>query len=212
MTVPSTASLVTAAFTRARRVVEEHAEELGRLDAVAGDGDHGLGMVRGLRAAEVAASCESVGRSISAAADAFADAAGGASGALWGVFLRAVGMTLGDDEAAGSAPRRVVAALRAGQARIEEVGKCRLGDKTMLDALVPFIDTFESVAGSEPLGLAWRRAVEACEEATAATAGLVARRGRSAVLGERSVGTVDPGARSMCLVLGAMSVLFEEGS
>jgi dihydroxyacetone kinase len=74
------------------RVVTENEDELGRIDAVAGDGDHGTGMVRGLRAATAAAQGESgLGATLDAAGVAFADLAGGTSGMLWGVLLQAIG-------------------------------------------------------------------------------------------------------------------------
>jgi dihydroxyacetone kinase phosphoprotein-dependent L subunit len=200
---------VNAAVVAALATCTEHAEELGRLDAVAGDGDHGTGMVRGFEAASeaTAASTVTTGSAIIAAGDAFADAAGGASGALWGVFLRAIGKRIGDGDVS---PEVLVAALRAGQDQIERVGKARPGDKTMLDTLVPFIDALEeAVRIVDDLGPAWSAALEAARDATGQTADMVARRGRSSVLGEQSRGTVDPGARSLLLVLERVGQLLE---
>ncbi len=199
--------MVRNAFGACLTTCEVHEEELGRLDAAAGDGDHGSGMVRGFRAACVAAAGpqEGVGSCVTVAGEAFADAAGGASGALWGVFLQTVGRALAAEVVT---PALVAAALGKGEARLERLGKSQRGDKTLLDTLIPFLDALEThVSGGEMLSVAWVAALEIAREATAATASMIARRGRSAVLGERSLGTVDPGARSLLLVLEAVAPL-----
>ncbi|PSL04757.1 homodimeric dihydroxyacetone kinase [Haloactinopolyspora alba] len=177
--------------------LEEH---LGDLDAVAADGDHGTTMTRGIDAAVTAA-----GRSGPAAADvlvaagmAFADAAGGASGALWGSGLTTAGHVL---EAAGPDtpdPALLVRALREAEAAVVRLGGSEPGDKTLVDALRPLVDTFAAAVGDgEDVHEAWVRAARAAEDAAAATADLVAQRGRAARLGDRSNGTADPGAVSL---------------
>ena len=97
------APTILAALDAAKAVVDANVEELGRIDAIAGDGDHGIGMERGIHAA-VAAAADAVergagaGTALNLAADAWADKAGGTSGALWGMALRAVGQSVGDSE------------------------------------------------------------------------------------------------------------------
>lgn len=202
--------VVRTALAAALTTLQLNEEELGRLDSAAGDGDHGSGMVRGFTAACGAASAplQSVGECVSVAGEAFADAAGGASGALWGVFLQAVGRDL---DAETITPVLVATALRNGEAKIERLGKSKLGDKTLLDTLIPFLDRLDAhISSGATLSVAWADALEVAREATAATAGMVARRGRSAVLGERGLGTVDPGARSLLLVLEAMAPLIAD--
>lgn len=201
---------VRLAFMACLAACQRHEKELGQLDSAAGDGDHGAGMVRGFAAACAAASGshESVGTCVSSAGEAFADAAGGASGALWGVFLQTVGGCAGSDPLT---PAAVASALRTGETRLERLGKSRPGDKTLLDTLVPFLDALDlhiSVGGT--LAAAWAAALPVAREATEATSGMVARRGRSAVLGERSLGVVDPGARSLLLVLEAVAPILAE--
>jgi dihydroxyacetone kinase-like protein len=127
--------------------------------------------------------------------------AGGTSGPLWGTaFLRA-GAALGDRRELGAAD--VVALLRAAFGGIAQRGGAALGDKTLLDALGPFIDRFEAELGagspSELLG-ALDRAVEAAEHAAEATTGLIAKRGRAAYTGERSIGSPDPGAVAVAVI------------
>lgn len=192
-------------------VCRDHEAELGRLDAVAGDGDHGAGMVRGFTAAYAATDgfAGAAPASITAAGSAFADAAGGASGALWGVFLQTIGRSL---EEGAVTPSGVVAAIRDGEAALERLGKSLPGDKTLLDTLVPFLDALDvRVCEGARLSEAWADSLATAREATEATSRMVARRGRSAVLGERSLGTVDPGARSLLYVLeAALPVIVKE--
>jgi dihydroxyacetone kinase len=100
----------------------------------------------------------------------------------------------------------VVAALRSGGVQIGQLGKSQPGDKTLLDTLVPFLDALDGrVSRGMSLSQAWTDALAVAREATEATSLMVAKRGRSAVLGERSLGTVDPGARSLLLVLEAVA-------
>ncbi len=181
-------------------------DHLGRLDAVAGDGDHGMGMVRGMTAALAAARAASggsgAGRVLRAAGDAFSDRAGGTSGILWGILLTAVGDSLGDTEAVTA--ERLTAAVRHGAETVRRIGKAKLGDKTMLDALFPFIDSLEAeLAGGRPFAEAWQMAAATAVRAADETAKTVARIGRARPLAERSLGTPDPGAVSMGIVLTA---------
>jgi dihydroxyacetone kinase len=184
-----------------------HEDELGRLDSVAGDGDHGRGMVRGSSAAAAAAetAVEAGAGSASvlrAAGDAWGASAGGTSGVLWGAALAAVGARLGDQ--AEIDPADVASALAAGGAAVQELGKAEPGDKTMLDAIVPFIDELTARSGGEPLPEAWQSATVVAVAAAARTADLSPRVGRARPLAHRSVGTPDPGAISFGLAMQAV--------
>jgi dihydroxyacetone kinase len=196
-----TATAVLAAMTAA---IEDAADELGRVDAVAGDGDHGRGMVKGtsaaLQAAELADESGAGAASVlTAAGEAWASQAGGTSGVLWGAALAALGARLGDD-AETITPSDVAAAVRAGLEAITTLGKASVGDKTMLDALVPFVDRLEreTAAGAE-LAEAWEQAAADAEQAAQATADLKPKVGRARPLAERSLGTPDAGALSLAL-------------
>jgi dihydroxyacetone kinase len=184
-------------------VVTEHETELGRIDAVAGDGDHGTGMVRGLRAATAAAQGESgLGATLDAAGAAFADKAGGTSGMLWGVLLQAIGRTVGNTGTPTGSD--LVSAVRAGIDDLRRVGRADLGDKTMLDALIPFADTFAGgVEKSTDCAAAWQQAAEIATQKAVETAALRPKVGRARPLADRSVGTPDAGATSMALCLTA---------
>jgi dihydroxyacetone kinase len=184
--------------------IREAEPELARLDAVAGDGDHGRGMVKGVTHALEAAKAPleagaGVASVLAAAGDAWAGKAGGTSGVLWGQFLRALGAAVGDDPPEVSATT-VANAVRAGAGRIQELGKAELGDKTMLDALLPFADELErEVKDGAPLAGAWVAAARVASEAAAGTADLRPRLGRARPLAEKSVGTPDPGATSLAM-------------
>lgn len=189
-------------------VLVENERRLGDLDAVAGDGDHGSGMVRGIKAAVTAAETtqRGAGSVLQAAGRAFADVAGGTSGLLWGEFLVAIGRVMGDGPAPSA--EQTVEAVKAGASAIERVGGAQLGDKTMLDALLPFVSELgDSVRRGEPLAVAWAAGVGVAETAADATAALTPRRGRARPLAARSIGTPDPGAVSMALALRAVGAV-----
>jgi dihydroxyacetone kinase len=173
------------------------------MDAVAGDGDHGRGMVKGADAALAAATATlerggGAGAVLVAAGDAWAAEAGGTSGVLWGAGLRAAGATI-DDDAAVDACVLAPAAAAAAEA-IRRLGKAQVGDKTLVDALAPFVTTVElQIADGADAATAWWAATEAAEAAAAGTARLRPQLGRARPLAERSVGTPDPGATSLAL-------------
>lgn len=186
--------------------------ELGRLDAAAGDGDHGAAVVRGLRAA--VAAVESLGQGtpaaglLDAAGSAYGDAAGGASGALYGLCLSTVGQSLDRESCA---PEQVARALRAGCDAVCRFGRTKPGDKTLVDALDPFITQLDAaLAAGDALPAAWQAALAAAEEGAQATAQMVAKRGRSSRLGERSLGHPDPGAVSTLAILQAFGAALDQ--
>lgn len=201
------------ALERALESMKGAEEELGKLDAAAGDGDHGAGMVRGMTAAVEAAreGGGSAGAVLMRSGTAFTDAAGGASGALYGAWITAIGQSLGDEDNPDAAALHE--ALRSSLSTLEELGKVEPGDKTMLDTLNPFVRAFGEAAGEgvSP-GDAWERALPDAEEGADSTADMVSARGRASRLGERSRGHKDPGAVSMLYVLRAAGGALSEES
>lgn len=190
-------------------VCATHEAELGQLDAVAGDGDHGQGMVLGSRGA-VEAGRNARERGAGArtllihAGTAWAESAGGTSGALWGSALTAAGRALADDAAPDSSAG-VEALLNAVEA-VQRLGGAQPGDKTMVDAAAPFAQTLDKqFQAQESLSAALDAAASVATEAAASTAELKARLGRSRVLGEKSLGTPDPGATSFALLMTALA-------
>lgn len=199
---------VLAALGAAKAVVDANADELGRIDAIAGDGDHGIGMERGVRAA-VEAATDAVARGAGAAttlhfaADAWADKAGGTSGALWGMALRAVGDAVGDSKAPDAGA--VAAGVAGAAAAIMDFGKAKPGDKTLVDVLVPFRDALASGVGAgKSLTEAWAAAAVTAEQAAEDTAALLPLMGRARPHAEKSLGTPDAGAVSMALIIRAI--------
>lgn len=205
--------LAAAVLAQVRDAVVDHERELGRLDAIAGDGDHGVGMRRGVDAA-VAAAGEAVGaglsvhRVLTAAGEAWSERAGGTSGALWGSALAAAGRALGnqDSYSGGDAAAAVTAFADA----VTTLGKADVGDKTMVDALLPFRNAFVAAFdGGTPVTGALASAVTAARQAADATASLRPLKGRARPLAEKSLGHPDPGAVSFALIATRVSDYFE---
>ena len=189
--------------------VEENKDYLGQIDAIAGDGDHGIGMSRGSKAAAEAANEAQGGVEtvLAAAGHAFGDKAGGTSGILWGLLLEGVGKGLGNREKVTA--QRLADAVQNSAKNLQGFSKAELGDKTMLDALFPFVDTLVGkVDAGASIADAWRSAADACRTAAEATASLVPKIGRARPLAERSVGTPDPGAISLGLIVTAIGDVF----
>jgi len=179
----------------------------GDLDAVVGDGDFGYSMARGFE--QVLAGFDDFDRSdvgtfLKKVAVTITGRIGGTSGPIWGTaFLRAGAVAAGK---MALEPADVVAMLRAAVEGIMQRGQAELGDKTLLDALVPATDALEreldagngSTAAIQAASVAARAAAEATKD-------MVARRGRAAYTGERSRGSVDAGATAVAVMLERIS-------
>jgi dihydroxyacetone kinase-like protein len=176
----------------------------GDLDAVVGDGDFGYSLARGFE--NVLAGWDDVDRSdigtfLKKIGMTITARIGGTSGPIWGTAFMRAGMTAGaTDTLTGE---QVVAMLRAAVEGIKARGQADVGDKTLLDVLVPVTDRLEAelAAGSDAAQALAAMAATA-EEAADATADMVARRGRASYTGERSRGSVDAGAMGVAVILG----------
>ena len=178
-------------------VIESHAEELTSLDQAIGDGDHGINMKRGFDAvlADVAnLSAKPWPDFLKGVGTMLVMKVGGASGPLYGTLFMALGKELPAEPTRADLPRAFRAAIAAVQAR----GKSERGQKTMLDVLYPVAEALEAGAAEGP---AIARAAHAAAEATIP---VKAVRGRASFLGERSIGHMDPGARSSALMITAI--------
>ena len=183
-----------------RGTLHEHESELGRIDAIAGDGDHGVGMRNGIDAAcEAANPSVGLARMLADAGDAWSEKAGGTSGALWAAALRALGRAI-DDET--REPRDLVGAgAEAVLATITERGGAAVGDKTMVDALDPYVRVLtERLAEGDRIPAALETAARAASDAAAATTALRPALGRARPLAEKSLGHPDAGATSLALI------------
>lgn len=200
------ARVVLAGLIAAQSAIHEAESHLGELDAVAGDGDHGRGMVRGLDHAVTAATQAAEQQAgaaglLAAAGDAWAEYAGGTSGVLWGAGLRAFGAVLGDQGEVSD--EQVVRACHAWLDALTELGKASVGDKTLLDSAFYFVEALENDLG-RGLVPAWQAAAIVAEEAAERTAELSPKVGRARPLAARSIGTPDPGAVSFALCVQAV--------
>lgn len=198
------------------QTVIDNAEEFGRIDAIAGDGDHGIGMERGVVAARNAAKKTleqgaGAGTVLQFAADAWADEAGGTSGAIWGVILNTLGITIGNDEKPDAA--RVALAIAQANAGVMHFGKAKPGDKTLVDVLLPFSEAL-SAAADEGLSLAdaWRKGEQVARQSAQDTAQLVPKIGRARPLAERSLGTPDAGAISLAMIIAAVGACLADNT
>ena len=183
------------------------AEELCALDRAIGDGDHGTNMKRGLEA--VLAKAEDIvalptGEALSAIGKTLVMTVGGASGPLYGSFFLAAGAAI---ERGRRLPEDLADVFAAGVEAVGARGRSTAGEKTMLDVLVPVLDTLRAEAGRPDLAAQVRATAR---RSTERTAPMVATKGRAAYLGLRSVGHMDPGARSSCLIVEAICDIWEE--
>ncbi len=173
----------------------EHADELTSLDQAIGDGDHGLNMKRGFEAVLATLpglADKSLPEMLKAIGMTLVMKVGGASGPLVGTFFMELGKALPEQPARADLVAATDKAISAVKAR----GRSEAGQKTLLDVLVPVQAVL--ARGGEAKAIA----IEAAQAADRTTP-MLAIRGRASFLGERSVGHMDPGSRSVSLLIGA---------
>ena len=188
--------------TVARRVIAS-ADELTDLDRAIGDGDHGINMRRGFEAVLATAdelSAKNLGDSLKGVGTTLVMKVGGASGPLYGTLFMSLGKSLTDEVTREQAADAFAAAIDAVKAR----GKSDVGQKTMLDVLFPVLGVLREGGA----GMAARLKATAWAAAEK-TIPMRAIRGRASFLGERSIGHMDPGARSSALIVDAVADVME---
>jgi dihydroxyacetone kinase-like protein len=203
MTSPSSGSLEFVVRTIAQTAVDNE-REFGELDAVVGDGDFGYSLARGFEI--VLAEWDTYDRSepsvfLQKIALTISKRVGGTSGPLWGTaFLRAAAAAKGKTELTGE---DVVAMLRGAAEGIKKRGNSDVGDKTLLDALVPLTDAIAVQLAADPSVPApevAKVAASAARAAADATTSMQAMRGRASYTGERSIGSPDAGAVAVAVM------------
>lgn len=187
--------------------IAEQRDFLTQLDAAIGDADHGANMTRGFAAVQVKLDDldggTAPGKLLIEAGSTLVSTVGGASGPLWGSAFRAMGRALGDGENFDGAA--LADAVDAALAAVVDLGAASVGDKTMVDALVPASAALRAgVAADASLADAARAAADAAEAGARGTSPMQARKGRASYLGERSIGHQDPGATSAALIMRAL--------
>jgi phosphoenolpyruvate---glycerone phosphotransferase subunit DhaL len=212
---------MTAALDRTELVVRTIAETtvanekyFGDLDSVVGDGDFGYSLARGFE--KVLEQWDTLDRTdagvfLQKVATVISSRMGGTSGPIWGTaFLRAGAAVKGKEELGGS---DAVEMLRAAITGIKARGGADLGEKTLLDALVPMTDTLADLLeqGAETQA-ALDAAAASARESAEATSALQARRGRASYTGERSIGSPDPGALAIAVLAEEIANRWQDGS
>ena len=190
----------------AAAAIRANADELTELDRAIGDGDHGANLRRGFDAvAELAPELEAMplGAALQKAGMTLVMKVGGASGPLYGSLLMGIGKALTGASQSGAPNLSEIAdALQAGVDMVRKRGKSDVGDKTMLDVLAPVCEALrDGVSQSLPVPRLLDDLRAAAGRGLEATRALQARKGRASYLGERSVGHLDPGARSSQLIV-----------
>lgn len=189
---------------RTSAMVLAHAEELTELDQAIGDGDHGINMKRGFEALAVAADSIAElppGKALEKAGMTLVMSVGGASGPLYGSLLMSMGKAMPETV---SGIGDYATAFQAGVEAVMKRGKSQAGEKTMLEVLLPVAELLKAAEEFDP------DAVRATADAgLAATKDMKATKGRASFLGERSVGHLDPGARSSALLIHAVCDVIE---
>ncbi len=200
----------------ATKTIVDNAVYFAQLDSVVGDGDFGYSLRNGW---EVVLSDydtfdrTSAGTILKKIGLTLAAKVGGVSGPIWGTaFLRA-GAAAGDKTEL--TPDDVIAILRAAIVGIMARGGASLGEKTLLDALVPATDSLEASfadpASRQDHGVeAIQKAADVATKAAEETKGMLAMRGRAAYTGERSIGSVDAGATAIGIILQAIATAWRE--
>ena len=203
-------------LTTMAKTIVDNAEYFAHLDSIVGDGDFGYSLRNGW---EVVVSDyatfdhSSAGAILKKVALTLTAKVGGVSGPIWGTaFLRA-GIAAGDRTEL--APQDVIAMLRAAVTGIMARGGASLGEKTLLDALVPATDSLEAAIEDPAFQgdhgvAAIQRAADVVVKAAEETKGMLAMRGRAAYTGERSIGSVDAGATAIGVILQAISAAWRE--
>ena len=187
----------------ATQTLIDHVEELTALDQATGDGDHGLNMRRGALAIQAKLG-ELAGLSLNEALRTMGmtciSTIGGSSGPVFGTLLVTLGKELPDPPTAPA----LALALDAGIKALTRLGKAEVGQKTLLDVLDP-VRIVLGGGDSGDIGDGLLARVRQCGfDSAQATAQMAAIKGRASFLGERALGHVDPGSRSMALIIGSV--------
>ncbi|MDR1137286.1 MAG: dihydroxyacetone kinase subunit L [Synergistaceae bacterium] len=206
-----TVKMAISAMEKFNVVIEGKKEYLTDLDSAIGDADHGINMNRGMKSVVEKMrdkEYEDFGGVFRSVAMTMMSVVGGSAGPLYGTFFMKFGQKLGTKSEVSIS--EIADAMEEGLAGIMSIGKSAPGDKTMIDSLAPAARALkENAVGSDEA--AWNQAVAEAEKGVEATIPMLARRGRSSYLGERSIGHQDPGATSSLYLITCFRDAFLEG-
>ena len=180
---------------------------LTEVDSQIGDGDHGLGMERGMKKAREKLLTMESGSNVYALFQEMGKtmlmSMGGASGVIFGTMF--MGGAKGKAESESLNAEQLAELMADSLAQIKERGKAQVGDKTMVDALEPAVDAMKTCAGQGDLGDMLAKAEEAAKQGVENTKNCQAKYGRAKSLMERAIGHQDAGATSTWIIFRAMS-------
>jgi len=192
------------------KTIQDNKQYLSDLDGMVGDGDHGINMNKGatLCAAALEERPGNLAHCLAALSKTLMGNVGGAMGPLYGMFFQGMAKACEGKDTIDSVVFEEM--LKSGEAGIRSVSEAKVGDKTMMDTLIPAITAYSAAVGS---GKSFIEGLEAMRKAAIAgrdsTKDLVAKVGRSSRLGERSRGVLDAGAVSLFLILDSMAESIE---
>lgn len=187
-------------FSKAASALKENAEMLSKLDAQTGDGDHGVTIARMAQIMEDAVENWQAGTSVKDFLDNLGwhlmNANGGSAGPLWGTMVGGMAEGAGDGDTDAKALKQI---FQCALVAMGDITSARLGEKTMMDALIPACAAAEACQGS-PKDI-FIAAAKAAEEGAEKTKAYIARFGRAKNLKEKAIGHKDPGAVSLAILL-----------
>jgi phosphoenolpyruvate---glycerone phosphotransferase subunit DhaL len=184
--------------------IKEHAEEIMVLDQSIGDGDHVFNLIRGLEALRgIRGDIETLeaGPALKLAANKVLSTVGGSSGPLFSSLL--MGMSRASEHLNGDPPG-YAQMYAAGVKAVQERGKTGRGSKTMMDVLIPVAERLNELVAQSPVPQILAELPKEANRGMLATRDMLATKGRASFLGERSLGHIDPGARSSELMIAAV--------
>ncbi len=187
-----------ALISAATQTLIDHVEELTTLDQAIGDGDHGLNMRRGALAIQAKLdllTTQSLNEALKTMGTTCMSTIGGSSGPVFGTLM----VTLAKELPAQANAADMARAIDAGVKALTRLGKAEVGQKTLLDVLDP-VQKVLALGGDNVIA----RVRQCANDSAAATAQMDAGRGRASFLGDRALGHVDPGSRSMALIISAV--------
>ncbi len=194
----------------ADRIVENRAY-LSEIDGKIGDGDHGVNMAKGfgMAAERIKGQDMSLATAFDTLGTVLMTEIGGSMGPLYGVMFIQAAETIADSRSIDA--ETFGAMLSSGLEGIQTIGSAKVGDKTLIDTLVPSIEAFKGAnADGKSFSEALDMLIVAAEKGRDSTKDLVARIGRASRLGERSLGVLDAGATSCALILKALALGVKE--
>jgi len=184
--------------------IKQHADEIMVLDQTIGDGDHVFNLIRGLEALRgIRSDIEALdfGSALKLAAGKVLSTVGGSSGPLFSSLL--LGMSRASDHLNGD-PRGYAQMYAAGVKAVQDRGKTGKGSKTMMDVLIPVAERLNDLVEQSPVPQILAELPKEANRGMLATRDMLATKGRASFLGERSLGHIDPGARSSELMIAAV--------